>query len=116
MFSENNKSTIHIPINRQQNRKKPIILNGYIWYWACSICEKNAVGRIKCSEFSFAITNPSYKNNKNEIEKVALCEVCIIKFKLDTFQTNNILVNNEGNKYEIVGLERGQYIEQLNTI
>jgi Tfp pilus assembly protein PilF len=112
-----NELTAFIPINRYKNKihVTPTIFNNYIWQWNCSICDENAVGRIKCSEFSFAITSPTYKNKKDEIEKLALCEVCIDKYKLDNFQTSKTLVDDKGNKYTIKGLERGQYMEQMDV-
>lgn len=103
------------PIKIIRPKKNPVILNNYIWHWGCCICDENAIGRVRCSEFSFAITNPTYKNNEGEIEKQALCEVCIDKFKLDNFQTSKTLIDDKGNKYIVKGLERGQYMEQIDV-
>ena len=90
--------------------KKPVILHNYIWYWECSICNKNAVGTIKCSNFNFVITSPTYLDNNKNIKKIAICDICLKIFKLDDFNNPKILINSFNNKYKIKGFEQGQYI------
>tara|TARA_B100001540_G_C15788597_1_gene634396 strand:+ start:1810 stop:2139 length:330 start_codon:yes stop_codon:yes gene_type:complete len=108
---------MEIPINQNQNMKdkrKPIILNEYVWFWRCCICNENAVGRMKCSEFSFAITKPTYLDNNKNIQKLALCDVCVYYFKLGEFSNKKILVDDDQTEYELVGLESGQLRENVN--
>ena len=91
--------------------KKPVITNNYIWYWGCSICNKNAVGTIECSNFNFAITVPTYLDKNKNIDKIAICDICLKKLKLDNFNNQKVLIDsNNNNKYLIKGFENGQYI------
>ena len=90
--------------------KNPVITNNYIWYWECSICNKNAVGTIKCSNFNFAITKPTYLDDMKNIKKIAICDICLNKFELDNFKNPKTLVDPINNKYQLVGFENGQYI------
>ena len=101
-----------IEINKKQTRN-PVIIQNYVWFWGCNICAENAVGRKKCSNFYFAITNPTYLDNDGNIKKIGLCEVCINKFNLDYFNSK-ILIDKDKKKYEIKGLENGQYSEKIN--
>lgn len=102
-----------IEINKEFIRD-PVIIQNYVWFWGCSICAENAVGRIKCSNFYFAITSPTYLDNNGNIKKIGLCEVCINKFNLDSFDNSKILIDKDKKEYEIKGLENGQYSEELN--
>lgn len=90
--------------------KKPVIINNYIWYWECSICNKNAVGTMICSNFNFAITKPTYFDNMKNIKKIAICDICLNKFKLYDFNNPKLLIDPLNNKYQLKGLEQGQYI------
>lgn len=89
--------------------KKPVIINNYVWYWNCSICNKNAVGTITCSNFNFIITSPTYLDKNKNIKKIAVCDLCLNKFKLDNFNNPKILIDSNNNKYTIKGIEKGQY-------
>ena len=107
----NNDETRNIIFINNSLLKKPVITNNYIWYWGCSICNKNAVGTIKCSNFNFAITLPTYLDKNNNIDKIAICDICLKKFKLDDFNNPKVLIDsNNNNKYLIKGVENGQYI------
>ena len=77
--------------------------------WTCNIYNKNAIGRVKCSAFYFAITKPTYTNNNGEIDKIALCEICVNELELDNFKKKKTLVDNKRGKYELIGLENGQF-------
>jgi len=96
------------------NNTNPVIINNYIWFWSCCICNKNAVGQGKCSEFNFAITTPTYLDNNGEIKKIALCDKCINKFSLIDFNNPKKLIDLNNKEYTIKGLEMGQYQELLN--
>ena len=102
-----------IEINKEFVRD-PVIIQNYVWFWGCSICAENAVGRIKCSNFYFAITSPTYLENNGNIKKIGLCEVCIKEHKMDDLINKKILIDSNKKTYEIQGLEHGQYLEQLN--
>ena len=68
----------------------------------------------KCSNFYFAITSPTYFDENGNIKKIGLCELCVNEYKLDSFNKVNILVDADKKKYELKGLENGQYSENLN--
>ena len=89
--------------------KKPIIIQNYIWFWECSICNKNAVGTMVCSNFNFIITSPTYLDENKNIKKIAVCDLCLKQFKLDDFNNPKLLLDFNNNKYQIKGLEQGQY-------
>tara|TARA_B100001564_G_scaffold278536_1_gene240591 strand:- start:1299 stop:1655 length:357 start_codon:yes stop_codon:yes gene_type:complete len=104
--------------NNTSNSKKyirsSVIIQNYIWYWPCSICGNNAVGREKCSNFYFAITSPTYFDENENIKKIGLCELCVNEYKLDSFNKKHILIDTDKKEYELKGLENGQYSENLN--
>lgn len=99
-----------------KNNKRPVIIQNYIWSWSCCICNKNAVGRQKCSDFNFAITTPTYLDSNGEIKKIAVCDICINKFSLLDFNNPKKLIDSDNKEYDIKGFEMGQYQELLNCM
>lgn len=94
----------YIQINKNEF-KKPVIINDYVYYIACCICEKNAVGKINYTKFDYLITSPSSFDENQNIKKNAICEIC----------SNDIigktLIDNNNIKYLVRGLENGQTIQ-----
>jgi len=99
-----------------KNNKTPVIIQNYIWFWSCCICNKNSVGAKKCSDFNFAITSPTYLDNNGEIKKIAVCDICIDKFTLFDFANPKKLIDLDNKEYDIKGFEKGQYQELLNCV
>jgi len=97
-----------------KNNKKQVIIQNYVWFWSCCICNKNAVGTKKSSYFNFAITSPTYLDNNGEINKIALCDLCVDKFNLLDFNNSKKLIDSDNKEYDMRGLEIGQYKELLN--
>ena len=110
---ENNKNEVNntVFINNKVS-KNPVIIQNYIWYWECSICNKNAVGTVQCSNFNFVITSPTCLDENKNIKKIAICDLCLKQFKLDDFTNPKLLINTNNNKYQIKGFEQGQYYRE----
>jgi len=110
---ENNEINENIVNNtvfiNNKTSKKPVIIQNYIWLWECSICNKNAVGTTICSNFNFIITSPTYLDENKNIKKIAVCDLCLKQFNLDDFNNPKLLIDSNNNKYQIKGLEQGQY-------
>lgn len=93
----------YIEINKKQFRK-PVVINDYIYYIACCVCENNAVGKINYTKFDYLITSPSCNDENGDIKKNAICEICSSDIIGKTIIDNNT-------KYLVRGLENGQTIE-----
>lgn len=106
---DDNSITSNIVFINNQMSKKPVVINNYIWYWECSICNKNAVGTMSCSNFNFIITSPTCLDENKNIRKISVCDICLNRFKLDSFSNPKILIDSDNNKYNIKGFEQGQY-------
>lgn len=92
----------HIEINKN-TFKKPVVINDYVYYITCCICEKNAVGKINYTKFDYLIISPSCFDENQDIKKNAICEICSSDIIGKTLIDNNI-------KYLVRGLENGQTI------
>ena len=57
----------HIEINKN-TFKKPVVINDYVYYITCCICEKNAVGKINYTKFDYLITSPSCFDENQDIK------------------------------------------------
>lgn len=98
---ENTTMNKYIEINTFKCRK-PVKINNYIYYIGCSVCGKNAVGRINYTKFDYLLTQPSYLDKNENIKKLPICEICSKNI------IGQYILDIDKKKYYICGLENGQ--------
>ena len=95
----------YIEINKN-TFKNPVVINDYVYYITCCICEKNAIGKVNYTKFDYLITSSSCFIENQDITKNAICEICSSNIIGKT-----LIDNNNNIKYLVRGLENGQTIE-----
>jgi hypothetical protein len=93
----------YIEINKN-TFKNPVVINDYVYYITCCICEKNAIGKVNYTKFDYLITSPSCFDENQDIKKNAVCEICSSNI------IGKVLIDNNNIKYLVRGLENGQTI------